>query len=102
MRRAVFSFSIFVFGGLAVGASACSSSSAPVGHDGADANNGDTGAVSCGTTTCGQGGLCCAGTDLYCTPTCTRVTSCPLRDLPCKIPPDAGEPADSGSEIAAH
>jgi hypothetical protein len=42
MRRAVLSFSIFVFGGLVVEASGCSSSSMPVGHDG-DANGGDAG-----------------------------------------------------------
>ncbi len=101
MRRAVLSFSIFVFGSLVLGASGCSSSSTPSGHDGSDANNGDTGVVSCGTATCGQGELCCAGADLYCTPTCTRVTSCPVLGRPCLVPPDAGEPADSGSEIDA-
>ena len=46
MRREVLSFSIFVSGGLVVGASACSSSSMPAGHDGADANSGDTGVES--------------------------------------------------------
>jgi hypothetical protein len=100
MRHGVLSLSIFAFGGLVVGASACSSSSMPTGQDGADANNGDTGGASCGTTTCGQGELCCAGAGPNCTPTCTRVTSCPALGR-CVVPSDAGEPADSGSEIDA-
>ena len=44
MKRAVLSFSIFVFGSLGVEASGCSSSSMAIGHDG-DANDGGTGAV---------------------------------------------------------
>jgi hypothetical protein len=41
MRRAVLSFSSFVFGGLVIGVSGCSSSSTPVGQGVPDANTGE-------------------------------------------------------------
>jgi hypothetical protein len=102
MRSAGLAFSMFAFGGLVLGMSGCSSSSIPIGQDGADASNGDAGGAACGATTCSAGELCCPGPDLSCTPTCTAVTSCPALGRPCLIPPDAGGGSvDSGSATDA-
>jgi hypothetical protein len=103
MRRTLLSFPILAFAGVAMTSNGCSSSSIPIGEDaatdGAASNGGDSGGtVSCGTATCGQGELCCAGTDPYCTPTCTRVTSCPVLGRSCLIP-DGGGTVDSGMEV---
>ena len=101
MRHTILSFAIFAFGGLAAAAGGCTAGSIPIGQDGAPSNNGDSGGTSCGSSTCGPGELCCAGTDLYCTPTCTHVASCPVLGRPCLSPPDAGGSTDSGSTIDA-
>jgi len=94
MRRAVLSSSFFSLAGLAMAGGGCSSTGIPIGQDGATPNDGDSAGASCGATACSQGELCCAGADLYCTPTCMRVPSCPVLGRSCLMPPDAG--ADSG------
>ena len=101
MKRAILSFSLFSLGGLAMAGGGCSSAGIPIGQDGATAIEGDSAGALCGSTTCSQGELCCAGVDLYCTPTCMRVTSCPVLGRACFIPPDAGTSVDSGSAADA-
>jgi hypothetical protein len=98
MRRTVLSLSIFAFGGLAATAPGCDPGIIPIGHDDADGGGpgSDSGGAACGSSTCTQGELCCPGTDMYCTPTCMRVTSCPVLGRACFVR-DAGGSTDSGS-----
>jgi hypothetical protein len=115
MNRTILSaLIVFGAGALYVG---CLAKEVPLIQNGGDAAaegggiGGDGGA--CGTATCTESQLCCAGSDEYCTPTCMDVSTCPIFGKPCKIP-DSGTvtlqwyltcgapvcPADAGSATA--
>jgi hypothetical protein len=100
MRRTIVSLSIFAFGGLVMAAGGCSSGSIPIGQDGAGSDGGGSGEA-CGSSTCTQGELCCAGPDAYCTPTCMRVNACPVLGRACLLPPDAGSELDASAILDA-
>jgi hypothetical protein len=98
--RTAIATSLAVFG-LGMGATqGCSSGEIQIARDNSGLYGGeiDAGTGLCGTQTCAAGELCCAGTDESCSPTCMKVSSCPIYGHPCKV--DAGA-SDGGGQTDA-
>jgi hypothetical protein len=74
----------------------CAGGKVDLGHDNGQENTNlsrgdiDSGTGLCGNAACGTGELCCAGTDLYCSPTCMKVDRCPVLGRPCYEPDSGG------------
>lgn len=91
---------VVVVGGFAlavgVASAACGGADVPVlQNTGSDLGALDAGTGKCGDNACAAGELCCASADESCTPTCTKVATCPVYGRPCKAP-DGGS-TDSGT-----
>ncbi len=93
MKRRVFVGAASLLAGAWIAASGCGGGELAVlqndrensaqGDSGEDSDSG--GDVVCGARACDRGELCCPGSDLACTPTCTRADSCPVLGRPCPV-----------------